>query len=112
MNMKASMEVSKAAEICRALSDGNRLRIIEMLTHGEKCAYELLEQLHITQPTLSHHMKVLEKTGLVSSRREGKWMHYSICCDMFRDFRNYISGISCCGDSQESRHGCCCGECR
>lgn len=70
MNMKASMEVSKAAEICRALSDGNRLRIIEMLTHGEKCACELLEQLHITQPTLSHHMKVLEKTGLVSSRRK------------------------------------------
>ena len=47
------------ANICKAMSDANRLKIIEMLTSGEKCGCELLEELQVTQPTLSHHMKVL-----------------------------------------------------
>ena len=98
------------ANICKALSDGNRILIIEMLTQGEKCGCELLQELHISQPTLSHHMKVLEHAGLVSSRREGKWMHYSINCGVFRDFRSYIAGISCCGGSpQRTDTSCRCG---
>jgi ArsR family transcriptional regulator len=69
------MENSK---ILKALSDVNRLMIIDMLSSGEKCACKILECLHITQPTLSHHMKILCSSGLVDSRREGKWMHYSL----------------------------------
>lgn len=53
------MNREEVAVICKAMSDTNRLRIIEMLTSGEKCGCELLEELHVTQPTLSHHMKVL-----------------------------------------------------
>jgi len=104
------MEITKVAEICKALSDENRIRIIEMLTQGEKCGCELLEQLHITQPTLSHHMKVLETTGLINSYKEGKWMHYSINCTLFQEFRGYINGISCCSKVQQmaKRNGCCC----
>ena len=64
--------------ICKALSDENRIRILEMLRSGEKCACKLLEELNITQPTLSHHMKILCDSGLVNGRKEGKWMHYSI----------------------------------
>ena len=64
--------------ICKAMSDTNRLKIIEMLTQGEKCACNLLEELQVTQPTLSHHMKVLSDCGLVSSYKDGKWQHYSI----------------------------------
>ena len=109
---KNVMEISKVAEICKALSDENRIRIIEMLTQGEKCGCDLLEQLHITQPTLSHHMKILENTGLISSYKEGKWMHYSINCEMFQTFRSYISGISCCDSVKgECRtQNCCCKE--
>lgn len=101
----AGMDILSVAEICKALSDENRLRIIEMLTKGEKCGCDLLDQLHITQPTLSHHMKVLEGCGLVSSYKEGKWNHYSINCDRFREFKDYINGISCC---QEVQDGNCC----
>ena len=64
--------------ICKALSDENRIRVLEMLRSGEKCACKLLEELNITQPTLSHHMKILCDSGLVNGRKEGKWMHYSI----------------------------------
>jgi len=62
----------------RALSDRTRLEILSLLNDGEKCACKLLEKLSISQPTLSHHMKILCDSGLVKSRNEGKWVHYSI----------------------------------
>ena len=66
------------AEIFKALSDVNRLQIIEMLTDGELCACKILEKFKITQPTLSHHMKILCDSGLVKGRKQGKWTYYSI----------------------------------
>ena len=54
------------ALICKALSDPNRLKIVQMLSDGEKCGCKLLEAFEITQPTLSHHMKILEECGLVA----------------------------------------------
>ena len=67
--------------IFKALSDENRIRILKMLRNGEKCACKLLEELNISQPTLSHHMKILCDAGIVTGRKDGKWMHYSICCN-------------------------------
>ena len=52
--------------------------ILQQLHTGEKCACVLLDNLHITQPTLSHHMKILCDSGVVVGRKEGKWTHYSI----------------------------------
>ncbi len=66
------------AKIFKAFCDENRLQILEMLQSGEKCACVLLEKLKITQPTLSHHMKILVDSSVVKSRKEGKWTHYSI----------------------------------
>jgi len=66
------------AKVFKAFCDENRLVILEMLQSGEKCACVLLEKLNITQPTLSHHMKILVDSGIVSARKEGKWTHYSI----------------------------------
>jgi ArsR family transcriptional regulator len=62
----------------KALQDENRLQIIEMLQDGEKCACKLLENLCIEQSTLSHHMKILCHSGLITGKKVGKWMHYSI----------------------------------
>lgn len=66
------------AAIFKAFCDENRWRILELLQSGEKCACRLLEELHIGQSTLSHHMKILCDAGVVASRREGKWTHYSL----------------------------------
>lgn len=77
----------QAALLFRALSDPNRLAIIDMIKTEEKCACKILEELQITQPTLSHHMKILCDSGLVNSRREGKWMHYSINKEMFEEVK-------------------------
>lgn len=88
-----------AALICRALADSNRLKIVNMLTDGEKCGCKILEAFDITQPTLSHHMKTLCESGLVSSRKEGKWSHYSLNCKTLSDFKDYIASLYCCGEN-------------
>ena len=72
------MDEKTVALIFKAFCDENRIRIIKMLRNGEKCACKLLEELNVTQPTLSHHMKILCDSGIVAGRKEGKWMHYSI----------------------------------
>ena len=81
------------ASIFKALGDENRIRILKILRSGEKCACKLLEELHITQPTLSHHMKILCDSQLVTSRKEGKWMHYSINCDGVKQVRILMQGL-------------------
>ena len=66
------------AKVFKAFCDENRLQILEMLRGGETCAWGLLEDLQISQSTLSHHMKILCDAGIVIGRKEGKWTHYSI----------------------------------
>ena len=58
------------AKVFKAFCDENRLAILDMLRTGEKCACDLLEELHITQPTLSHHMKILCDAGVVQGRKD------------------------------------------
>jgi len=69
---------SEYMRVFRAFSDENRVRVLELLCEGEQCACILLEKLKISQPTLSHHMKILCTSGIVKSRRDGKWNYYSI----------------------------------
>ena len=66
------------AKVFKAFCDENRLRILEMLRTGEKCACKLLDDLQITQSTLSHHMKILCDADIVQGRKDGKWVYYSV----------------------------------
>lgn len=66
------------AKIFKAFCDEKRLRILELLRGGEKCACVLLEYLDLGQSGLSYHMKILVESGVVESRQEGKWTHYKI----------------------------------
>lgn len=72
------MDEKKTATIFKAFCDENRIKIIKLLRSGEKCACKLLEEINVTQPTLSHHMKILCDAEIVIARKEGKWTHYSI----------------------------------
>ncbi len=71
------------AKVFKALSDANRLKIIDILSCGERCACDILEHFEFTQPTLSHHMKVLADLNIVKIRKEGLWNHYSLNMDMY-----------------------------
>lgn len=102
------MKQEEVANICKAMSDANRLRIIEMLTKGEKCGCDLLQMLQVSQPTLSHHMKVLSDCQLVNSYKDGKWHHYSINCNKFKEYKEYIASITCCNEEEHFSKSCGC----
>jgi ArsR family transcriptional regulator, arsenate/arsenite/antimonite-responsive transcriptional repressor len=62
----------------RALADETRLRIVMLLLHGELCVCDLMAILDAPQSKLSRHLAYLKHSGIVSCRREGAWMHYSL----------------------------------
>lgn len=77
----------------KALSDVNRLIIVEILSCGELCACDILEKLHISQPTLSHHMKILCTCGLVNCRKDGKNMMYSLNKEATKDLEVFLHHV-------------------
>ena len=78
----------------KVLCDPKRLQIIDLLSCRELCACEILEYFHISQPTLSSHMKKLEETDFVKSRRDGKNIYYKLEEDSFKEIKNFIDEIS------------------
>ena len=81
------------AKVLKAISDPKRLRIVDMLSCGEMCACRILEAFHITQPTLSHDMKVLLEAGVVRDRREGKNIFYSLNEERLAAFEHTLQNI-------------------
>ena len=84
----------RMAAMFKAFADENRIQILELLRDGERCACRLLEEMKITQPTLSHHMKILCDSGIVVGRKEGKWMHYRISSEGVQIAKEYLNGLT------------------
>lgn len=95
------MDYKERSLLFKALSDPNRIMIVDMLSCGELCACTILEAFDLSQPTLSHHMKILCKSGLVIPRKEGKWTHYSLNNERFSELISFIDTIS--GDEGKER---------
>jgi ArsR family transcriptional regulator len=93
------MNYKQYIPIVKALSDETRLKIVDILSCGELCACKILEKFNITQPTLSYHMKILTTCGLVASRREGAWMHYSLSEQQAGALKHFLSELL--GSKQE-----------
>lgn len=83
------------ALLFKALSDETRLKIIDMLSCGELCACDILKNVHITQPTLSYHMKILTACGLVQGNRIGAWMHYTLNGETTQKIAEYWHTLTC-----------------
>lgn len=81
------------SKILKAIADPKRLKIVDMLSCGELCACKIQEEFQITQPTLSHDMKILCDAGIVLSRREGKWSYYSLCQQSLQQFYSILGQI-------------------
>ena len=84
------MDNKRIASMFKAFCDENRIQILQLLRDGEKCACRLLEEMNITQPTLSHHMKILCDSGIVNARKEGKWTHYSLSQEGIEEAQKYL----------------------
>lgn len=97
----------KVPVIFKAFCDENRIKILNQLLTGEKCACVLLENLQITQPTLSHHMKILCDSDVVIGRKEGKWMYYSISKEGLQTVIEYLEELM-----KKTNGGVYCESCR
>ena len=87
-------DYSKEASIFKAFCDENRLKILVLLSSGEMCGCKLIEALGVTQPNLSHHMKILCDSGVVEGRKDGKWTHYKISAEGRNYAINLLSEIT------------------
>lgn len=82
------------APVLAALADPARLRIVSMLLDapdGASCGCDLEEPLGLSQPTVSHHLKVLREAGLVSGERRGRWVYYSVVEEALEDVASALS---------------------
>lgn len=100
------MDERRIAAVFKAFCDENRIRIIRLLRSGEKCACKLLDEINVTQPTLSHHMKILCDAGIVVGRKEGKWTYYSISEKGVEQAKEYLRQLT--APDVESENKSCC----
>lgn len=106
--MKVNYEES--SKIIKALSDPKRLQIIDILSCGEMCACDILEHFDFSQPTLSHHMRVLMDSNLVNARKDGLWNYYSLnlveCNKIILFLMNIVTDTEDCICKDISKCGC------
>ena len=86
------------AGLFHALSDETRLGIVLKLLAGERCVCDLTSALGAAQPRLSFHLKVLKDAGLVTDRREGRWVHYALVPETLAELESFCCSAkeSCC----------------
>jgi ArsR family transcriptional regulator len=83
----------RTARLFHALADATRLRIIEQLADGEQCVCDLTDALEASQSRLSFHLKTLKDAGLVTDRRQGRWIYYALNADAVDELRAVVGVI-------------------
>ena len=74
----------------QALAEPNRRKILDLLKKREMSVGEILKYLHVTMPTLSHHLDILKRAGLIGSRREGQQVIYSLNLSVMEEVAEQI----------------------
>jgi ArsR family transcriptional regulator, arsenate/arsenite/antimonite-responsive transcriptional repressor len=90
----AGLDTERAVRWFHALSDETRLDIVEQLLRGERCVCELTEDLDAAQSRLSFHLKTLKDAGLVTDRREGRWVYYAVNHDTFAQIETLVGSLA------------------
>lgn len=83
----------QAARWFHALSDETRVEIVRLLSHGERCVCELQDALSAAQSRLSFHLKVLKDAGVVTDRREGRWVYYALNREALDEIAAFASAV-------------------
>ena len=95
----------------QAVAEETRLEIIRLLTGGERCVCELQEELEAAQSRLSFHLKKLKEAGLISDRRAGRWVYYSLVPEALEEMRTFLGEVKSGelnAEAAERRTGVCC----
>ena len=93
MALATGLDLKRATTLVHALSDETRLEIIQRLLSGEKCVCDLTDALDAAQSRLSFHLKTLKDAGIVSDRKMGRWVYYSLDREAFGELEELIRSI-------------------
>ena len=105
MATRDAVDTTRAARLFHALSDETRLAILDCLRACERCVCELTDHLDAAQSRLSFHLRVLKEAGLVSDRREGRWMYYTLNPDALNEAAELVQTLA--APQRERGAGCC-----
>lgn len=86
-------DLTRVARGFHALSDETRLQIIECLSDGEQCVCDLTDTLATTQSLLSFHLRTLKEAGILTDRREGRWVYYSLSPQAIEELQRFIGSL-------------------
>jgi ArsR family transcriptional regulator len=107
MSTRSHLDTERASRLFQALSDQTRLGIIQRLRLGERCVCDLTDAMDAAQSRLSFHLKVLKDAGLVTDRRDGRWMYYTLSTDTLAEVRELVDTLASAPSAAERRSGCC-----
>lgn len=101
-------DLPRASRLFQALSDETRLRIVQLLSGGERCVCDLQEAVGAYQSRLSFHLKKLKDAGVVSDRREGRWVFYTLRSEALEEMRGFLAGVEPTGEPWAAADDDCC----
>lgn len=105
--VRSAADVDRAVTLFHALSDATRLGILDMLREGERCVCELQDELEAAQSRLSFHLRVLKEAGLVTDRKAGRWMYYTIAPDVLAEAHDLCVAMQPKKNGHPVRRACC-----
>ncbi len=107
MPTSKTKDLRKTARLFHALADETRLRVIDCLLACEQCVCDLTEDLRMSQPLLSFHLKTLKDVGLLRDRREGRWIYYSLNPETLEEVREFVQSLKAPKQEAKGGTGCC-----
>jgi ArsR family transcriptional regulator len=107
MATRIQSSAERSVRLFHALSDSTRLSILRRLRFGERCVCDLTDALDAAQSRLSFHLKVLKDAGLVSDRREGRWMYYTLNPEVLEEVTGELEAMASPPSAAERKRGCC-----
>src|SRR5712691_5311891 len=107
MATRTERDTDRATRLFQALSDRTRLSILQRLRLGERCVCDLTDAMDAAQSRLSFHLKVLKDAGLVTDRREGRWMYYALNSETLSEAAEAIEALASAPSTAERKVECC-----
>ena len=107
MATRTRFSTARSVQLFHALSDETRLSILERLRLGERCVCDLTDAIDAAQSRLTFHLKVLKDAGLVTDRREGRWMYYTLNQEALGEVAELVDTLASAPTAAERKSGCC-----
>ncbi len=109
LTVEEAASLERMSAILRIVADEKRLKMLYLLTGGELCVCKIMEALGISQALASHHLGVMREAGLVSDRRDARWVHYSLNVEAFAELEQLLGSLAHAGPAEDRAGSIPCG---